>query len=291
MGCVVVAGLAALVADRVRGFMDSFDGPVFVLHSGGLQSSFIVASMGSLPIRYLEDVVVVYVELEGNTFPGNVRAALDVFRSSFPDGRVVGPVVFDGDADVIHEAVGRALPGPSLIHVVSRGWLEGVERYGLVANRRRRWCYTRLKHRVFQSLPALSRVDGRWCRLTVSGLSSRDSRFRRRVDLVERFYSGVCFVQLNPLFDVDRFEVLREAQDLYMMGSVLKLYRVFGDSLNCVVCPLRGRGKSLRVFRALRGGPGCDLVRETVERIMRRGVSRRVEEDVVSAAREAGCLG
>ena len=122
----------------------------------------------------------------------------------------------------------------------SRVFQEYVPRYGLQIGSQR-WCYTQFKWKPIEKfLRSLERPV-----LTIDGMSPRDSRKRART-ITSEFTSvvsssGLRWWSWHPLYGIDmpsdeKLEVLSRYREF---SCVVELYRRFGDSLNCVICPYR----------------------------------------------------
>jgi len=170
------------------------------------------------------EVYMLYVVIPGNTHPLNAFAAATVMewhkrRYGFEPIYKCMPYVFQ----------------------------EYAAKYGLQMGKGR-WCYTEFKNRIFREVEkALPRPQ-----LHIDGMSPRDSSIRREIvkDVVEyvETTNRTWYYAWHPLFDLDlnneeKLELLRRHEEF---KPVVRLYEVFGDSLNCVVCPYKEESKLTR---------------------------------------------
>ena len=165
-------------------------------------------------------VYVVYIYVTGNTHPLNNAAAHCVMQWH------------------------KAHYGFEPVYLASeKNFLEYVARYGF-EKPRGRWCYTEFKYKP------LVRFERRLPKpvLEVDGMSPSDSTARARAvsaELEEIRSEQRHYWSWHPLFSLrmsgrERLETLRRHPEF---APVVRLYDVYGDSLNCAVCPYKSRAK------------------------------------------------
>lgn len=201
---------------------------VVYLFSAGKDSSLALLLTRDYVRRLCEEtrcrVYILYVLLPGNTHPLNAYAASAVMewhRKHYgfePIYRCV-PLVFQ----------------------------ELVARYGLQVGSQR-WCFIRFKDRVFRGTERqLPRPQ-----IYVDGMSPSDSKARERkvkteLEFVEtadntRYWAWHPLFSLN-LSSEEKLRLLRQHPEF---TPVVELYEVYGDSLNCVLCPYKSVEKLLK---------------------------------------------
>jgi len=128
---------------------------------------------------------------------------------------------------------------------------EGIIKWGLKRGPRR-WCFMRFKQRP------LIEFERRLPRPTmyIDGMSPKDSAYRRNVVSAEieriEATSRASFYAWHPLFklsitDEEKLSILRRHEEF---KPIVTLYEVFGDSLNCLVCPYKPARKYMKYKQA-----------------------------------------
>jgi len=116
---------------------------------------------------------------------------------------------------------------------------EYVEKFGLQFGSQR-WCYTEFKWKPLISfLKRLPRPI-----LVIDGMSPYDSKARaqRITSELQQISSGnYTWWSWHPLYSLklsgsEKLKMLEEHREF---KCVVELYRTYGDSLNCIVCPYR----------------------------------------------------
>jgi hypothetical protein len=94
---------------------------------------------------------------------------------------------------------------------------------------------------VERTLPQpLVEIDG----MSPSDSKTREQKITAELELVERS-SGFKFYAWHPLFDLNLSseEKLKMLEQHEEFKPIVELYREFGDSLNCVLCPYKAIDK------------------------------------------------
>lgn len=223
---------------------------LYVMYSGGKDS--VAALYASL--RAATDlgvpVAAVYIIVPGLTHGDNVGFVRRSWERLCPGcpirvirARVPGDVrwrIVDVDRHTLFMIVGHGkrplfwdlvriwgLPGPS-------------ERTGAGL----RWCEPEHKGRWQRELPPNGRYGGRLARFLVVGVRRSESAYRARrwpsgsaVTTYEE--GGVVDVALSPIYDMSSADAWSIVEEAGLRRELARLYRVWGNSPNCVVCPLR----------------------------------------------------
>jgi hypothetical protein len=129
----------------------------------------------------------------------------------------------------------------------SKNFLEYVSRYGFEILRGR-WCYTEFKYKP------LVEFETRLPKpiIEVDGMSPSDSVVREKVvtsELQEIRSERRRYWSWHPLFSLsmsskEKLEVLKQYKEF---ECVVQLYEVFGDSMNCTICPYKSREKLMKL--------------------------------------------
>jgi len=82
--------------------------------------------------------------------------------------------------------------------------------------------------------------------MSSSDSKERSGKIKAELELVER-YNGLKFHAWHPLYllDLSSEEKLKLLEQHEEFKPVVRLYREFGDSLNCVVCPYKSIDKTM----------------------------------------------
>ena len=201
---------------------------VVYLYSGGKDSSLALLLTRDLVKKLSKEmkfgVYMLYVCIPGNTHPLNAFAASAVMK--WHEEKYGFKPIFVAAPKVFHEYMSK---------------------YGLQRGKGR-WCYTEFKEKAFRE------HERRLPRpiLEINGMSPRDSKNREEMIDAEfqlvNTKSGMSFYAWHPLFslnisDEEKLKVLESHEEF---RPVVTLYKVFGDSLNCVVCPYKSPSKMVK---------------------------------------------
>jgi 3'-phosphoadenosine 5'-phosphosulfate sulfotransferase (PAPS reductase)/FAD synthetase len=200
---------------------------VLYLFSGGKDSSLALLLTRDCVKRLCEEikcrVYMLYVYITGNTHPLNAYASYTVMlwhRKNY-------------GFEVVVKARDRLFQ-------------EYMAKYGLQTGPGR-WCYSEFKKRLIveveRTLPQpLVEVDG----MSPSDSKTREQKITAEFELVERS-NGFKFYAWHPLYSLNLSseEKLRILEQHEEFRPIVELYREFGDSLNCVVCPYKSIDKMM----------------------------------------------
>ena len=212
--------------DRLSKLYEIRPRSIVYLFSGGKDSALALLLTRDVVKRYADDtrtrVYILYIAIPGNTHPLNTYAAayvMEYHRERYG-----------------FEPVYRCR---------DRVFQEYLQRAGLFVDWRNvdmRWCYVEFKYKVIREF---TRYIPRPI-LKIDGMSPRDSK-RRAQKIKDEFEyvepsDEAPYWAWHPLysFDGDPLEVLQRYPEF---EPVVMLYRLFGDSLNCVVCPFKKLSK------------------------------------------------
>jgi 3'-phosphoadenosine 5'-phosphosulfate sulfotransferase (PAPS reductase)/FAD synthetase len=198
---------------------------ILYLFSGGKDSSLALLLTRDAIKRLCEEVkcrvYMLYIYVTGNTHPLNAYAPYSVMLWH---KRNYG-----------FEVITRA-------H--NRLFQEYASKYGLQIGSGR-WCYAEFKKRLIVEVERLLPQP----LVEIDGMSPRDSKARSEkiaaeFELVERS-NGFRFYAWHPLYSLNLSseEKLRMLEQHEEFKPITQLYREFGDSLNCVVCPYKSISK------------------------------------------------
>jgi 3'-phosphoadenosine 5'-phosphosulfate sulfotransferase (PAPS reductase)/FAD synthetase len=201
---------------------------VLYLFSGGKDSSLALLLTRDCVKRLCEDVkcrvYMLYVYITGNTHPLNAYASYAVMlwhRKNY-------------GFEVVVKARDRLFQ-------------EYMAKYGLQTGPGR-WCYSEFKEKIFvetqRRLPQPQvLIDG----MSPSDSKARSEKIKAELELVER-YNGLKFYAWHPLYSLylsseEKLKLLEQHEEF---KPVVNLYREYGDSLNCIVCPYKSTTKMLQ---------------------------------------------
>ena len=201
---------------------------VLYLFSGGKDSSLALLLTRDCVKRLCEEikcrVYVLYVYITGNTHLLNAYASYAVMlwhRKNY-------------GFEVVVKARDRLFQ-------------EYMAKYGLQTGPGR-WCYSEFKEKIFvetqRRLPQPQvLIDG----MSPSDSKARSEKIKAELELVER-YNGLKFYAWHPLYSLDlsNEEKLKLLEQHEEFKPLVKLYREYGDSLNCIVCPYKSTTKMLQ---------------------------------------------
>jgi len=124
---------------------------------------------------------------------------------------------------------------------------EYMVKYGLEIGPRR-WCYLEFKHKVIAEKERLLPRPI----LEIDGMSPGDNRWRAELikDSIDEFErNGLKVYTWHPLFglELDREKKLKLLEQHEEFKPIVELYKRFGDSMNCIVCPYKGAEKYARL--------------------------------------------
>jgi 3'-phosphoadenosine 5'-phosphosulfate sulfotransferase (PAPS reductase)/FAD synthetase len=194
---------------------------IVYLFSGGKDSSLALLLTRDFVRELCEEVkcrvYMLYIYITGNTHPLNAYAAHSVMLWH--------------KKHYGFEVITRA-------H--NRLFQEYMAKYGLRKGLGR-WCYAEFKGRVIREVERLLpqplvEVDG----MSPSDSKARDEKITAEFELVERS-NGFRFYAWHPLYSLnlsseEKIKLLEQHPEF---RPIVELYREFGDSLNCVVCPYK----------------------------------------------------
>lgn len=291
--------LLDIAAGKVREFVARHEPwRLYVFFSAGKDSTAALAAVAYAGGSVVRRTVVVYNELVGNTAPPNVEQAYRILESlGFENIVVVESPPFKRITETV--AI-RDRERPYVLHIRARNrhgedFWSSVERWGIPVQRPqrqegkggwyKRWCYLEFKERHWRALPP--EAKGRQLvRYIVVGVKAADSWIRRarwlrdnpaaqHWEKVFTWRSGsteITDIALSPIlrFTTEQVWWLLEEAGL---DRLLETYNVYGDSLNCLLCPFRGAEKQRRVImEAARTEWGRAMLMraaETLERLTR----------------------
>lgn len=203
---------------------------IVFLFSAGKDSSLALLYARDIVKQYAEKsrarVYIVYIYVTGNTHPANAYCASSVMLWH---KRHYGfePVWLARD----------------------RVFQEYVARYGLQIGPQR-WCYTEFKEKPLRELHRKLPKPV----LYVDGMSPHDNKHREQIikgeiELVKSRNRGEYWAW-HPLYSrklsaEEKLSILEQHEEL---SCVARLYRLYNDSMNCVICPYR---MPLRTAKAL----------------------------------------
>jgi hypothetical protein len=205
---------------------------VVYLYSGGKDSSLALL----LTRDFVRDlcseikcrVYILYVLIPGNTHPLNAFAAAAVM-----------------------EWHRKHYGFEPLYKCVNLVFQEGVVKWGLQVGARR-WCFIIFKDKVFRDverrlpMPQVH-IDG----MSPSDSKVRSEKIRAELEFIET-KDNTRYWAWHPLFDVSLSgeEKLRLLEQREEFKPIVDLYKTYGDSLNCVLCPYKDVGRMLVHHRA-----------------------------------------
>jgi len=198
---------------------------ILYLFSGGKDSSLALLLTRDGVKRLCEEidcnVYMLYIYITGNTHPLNAYASYSVM--------------------LWHK---KHYGFKMITRAHSRLFQEYVEKYGLQIGPSR-WCYAEFKARLIReverSLPQpLVEVDG----MSPHDSKAREQKITAEFELVERS-NGFRFYAWHPLYSLnlsseEKLKILEQHEEF---RPIVELYREYGDSLNCVLCPYKGVDK------------------------------------------------
>lgn len=199
------------------------------LFSGGKDSAAALALTRNVVREIVEElkakVYILYVYVTGNTHPLNAYCA--------------SKVMYWHREHYGFEPVLRAR---------NKVFQEYMAKYGLMIGPQR-WCYLEFKEKVFREF---HRILPRPV-LYIDGMKPSDSKHRKEMITEElqyiRAYSREYW-SWHPLFSYSHDDVFSILSKYEEFDCVLRLYEVFGDSLNCIVCPYRSNSKLVKYHLA-----------------------------------------
>ena len=194
---------------------------IVYLFSGGKDSSLALLLTRDFVRDFCREigcrVYMLYIYITGNTHPLNAYAAYSVMLWH--------------KRNYEFEVITRA-------H--NRLFQEYASKYGLQKGPTR-WCYAEFKKRLIVEverllLQPLVEVDG----MSPSDSKARSEKITAEFELVERS-NGFRFYAWHPLYSLNLSseEKLRMLEQHEEFKPITQLYREFGDSLNCIVCPYK----------------------------------------------------
>jgi 3'-phosphoadenosine 5'-phosphosulfate sulfotransferase (PAPS reductase)/FAD synthetase len=203
---------------------------VLYLFSGGKDSSLALALTRDFVKKLCEDikckVFAVYIYITGNTHPLNAYCAQHILKW--------------------HEINYGFTPA---VLASSKLFTDYMCRYGFEILKGR-WCYTEFKEKPLRSFEyTIPRPV-----VEVDGMSPGDSLWRSNIIDSEvqeiRTNSGRHHWSWHPLYSLrlgskQKLEMLKQFPEF---ECVVKLYEVFGDSMNCTICPYKSKEKLMKLI-------------------------------------------
>lgn len=197
---------------------------VLYMYSGGKDSSLSLLFTRDFIKDYCENnncrVYQFYIYITGNTHPFNSYASYSVMLYH--------------KKQYNFEIISRAK---------EKLFQEYMAKYGLERGSGR-WCYNEFKNKVIAEQEKLLPRPI----LEIDGMSLGDSKWRAEflkttVESFER--NGIKIFGWHPLFNykLDREEKLKILEKHEEFKPIIELYKQFGDSMNCIVCPYKGISK------------------------------------------------
>jgi 3'-phosphoadenosine 5'-phosphosulfate sulfotransferase (PAPS reductase)/FAD synthetase len=202
---------------------------IVYLFSGGKDSALALALTRSFVKRLCEEikckVYIVYIYMTGNTHPLNAYCAQYVLKW--------------------HEINYGFTPA---VLASNKLFTDYMCKYGFEILRGR-WCYTEFKEkhlREFEYTIPKPVVE-------IDGMSPGDSLWRSEIIDSEvqeiRTNSGRHYWSWHPLFSLKldskrKLEMLKQYKEF---ECVVKLYEIYGDSMNCTICPYKSKEKLMKL--------------------------------------------
>jgi len=245
--------------ERVKKFVEKHRPRfIYAFYSGGKDST--VSTLAAL--RATKNVIVIYTEVVGNTHQLNIELAREF---AYEHGMNVywieakNRVRFKHDVETTIQQIVDWNDMPAMIHIRAWGATHGddfvsaLARWGLPRGYVR-WCHHEFKGYWWSELPF---TYAHHRHIVVGVRASESSHLCLRwldSEGEQRFDSrnGVD-IALSPIYDfsdADIYAILRKHYP-----RILEHYEEYGDSLNCVFCPLRSIEKQRRIVEKLRDVP------------------------------------
>jgi 3'-phosphoadenosine 5'-phosphosulfate sulfotransferase (PAPS reductase)/FAD synthetase len=220
---------------------------VVYLFSGGKDSSLALLLTRDFIKKFCEETrcktYMLYIAIAGNTHPLNAYAASYVMEwhrihYGFESIYRVAPYVFQ----------------------------EGVVRWGLQIGAGR-WCFVIYKDRVLRDVEKHLPTP----QVHIDGMSPSDSKIRSEKIVSElqliTTSNNTLYWAWHPLFSVklsseEKIKILEQHEEF---KPIVLLYRRFGDSLNCVLCPYKSREKYMK----LHAEEDVSIIAKFIELVMR----------------------
>lgn len=198
--------------------------------SGGKDSSAALALSRDVVREYSKKyhvkVYIFYVYIPGNTHPANAYAAYTVMmwhKSNYG----FEPVTWHS----------------------SKFFPEYVARYGLQKGPQR-WCFLEFKEKGFRKFHRKLPKPV----LYIDGMKPSDSKIREKQITSEfqliKSYRGKYW-SWHPLYRLTNDDVFKILEQHKEFNQILDLYRIFGNSVNCVLCPYRSPKKMMYNWRII----------------------------------------
>jgi len=283
-----LGSLSKIVIDRIDWFVNKYGVSIpYVFFSGGKDSTAVLIGVSKSSVA--DRVIIVYLEVTGNTHPLNVRQAYNVVGKLFDN--VYSAIVNNGyvlKKLVLYHVKHNYLP--LFLHIratdsCGRDFWGMVREWGCPMSHYNRLCFREFKDKWFRELPL---IGGR--RYNIVGIKASDSVARRRrwgKNMVNVFGNEVVLSPINDFTNDEVWLVLREN------NISLPTYELYGDSLNCMFCPLRSLNKEkVIVKKLLENGYDLSYIRSSIEYAIKnasnmRHVSMKVCNRWINAIKEA----
>lgn len=290
--------LIDIAAIKVKEFVRRYEPQrLYVFFSGGKDSAAVLAAVAYAGDSVVKRAIIVYNELVGNTHPLNVRQAYNIIQKlGFEEPTVVESPPYSRIAVEVFRGV-------KVLHIRARSrrgdFWDAVEAWGLPVLRPgtgRRWCYNEFKEKHWRALP-FELKNGKPSRFVVVGVKATDSHWRHarwvtlnpsspRWERVFEWRDGsrrITDYALSPILKLTTdqvWSILGEAG----LGKELVTYRLCGDSLNCVFCPLRSPEKQRRIIECvLKMNEGVEILQRAKTALLS---LQRAKAPVTSKLRE-----
>jgi len=272
--------------ERVKRFVEGHRPRfIYALFSGGKDST--VSTLAAL--RAARNVIVIYTEVVGNTHQLNVELARRFAHENGMNVYVVDARKRSSFRYWIRATIENALARndlPCMIHIRAYGsshgddYVAALERYGIPYGYRR-WCHHEFKAHWWSELP-LTKGRNRHlvCGVRASESSHLDLRWLDSEGVITFETSSGTDVALSPIYDFSDADIHAILRRNY--PKVLEHYAKYGDSLNCVFCPLRSLEKQRRIVERLRDVP-WEAFAKAIERWLER---KKPGEDIEKKARK-----
>ena len=200
---------------------------VVYLFSGGKDSSLALLLTRDFVYKLCSEIecktYILYVYITGNTHPLNAYASYSIM--------------------LWHK---KHYGFEIIVRAYSELFQQYMAKYGLQRDHSR-WCYTLFKEKLF--IDVQKRLPEP--QLLIDGMAPHDSKHRSEMvkaelELIERC-NKIKYYAWHPLFNLnlsseEKLKILEQHEEF---KPVVNLYREFGDSLNCVICPYKSIDKML----------------------------------------------
>jgi 3'-phosphoadenosine 5'-phosphosulfate sulfotransferase (PAPS reductase)/FAD synthetase len=202
---------------------------IVYLFSGGKDSALVLALTRDFVKKFCEEikcrVYIVYIYVTGNTHPLNAYCAQYIMKW--------------------HEINYGFAP---VFLANNKLFTDYMCKYGFEILRGR-WCYTEFKEKPLRefenSIPKPA--------IEIDGMSPGDSRWRAEIVLSElqeiKTNTNRHYWSWHPLYslNLDSKQKLEMLKQYTEFSCVARLYEMYGDSMNCVICPYKSMLKLMKL--------------------------------------------